>query len=409
MKFQQVKHSMIETANTLSNAKQDYEVVVVGGGFAGSCAAVFLDQQNIRSALIDPSKILPKDFRCEKFNREQMATLERLGVARAIEKNCTPLDDIWIARKGRLLNKMKYPHYGFSYETAVQAIRDQVGDNTDLVNSKVTQIEDMGDHQKLTLVDGSEIRSRLVVLANGLNPKLDNQLGTTRTMMSKEHELVLGFDIRPSQGNAFRFDSLTFWPERASEKLAYFTIFRYVDGYRVNTFGYWEKHDPFIHQCKSAPIAALEKLMPSLRGMIGGFEVEGRVQVRPVDIYQNHPARSSGVVLVGDAYSTSCPGAGTGTTKALNDVEILCNKYIPEWLNSDNINASMIEAFYQDEEKCKIDQDSFDQAFFLKSISMEKDTKWMARRWIRFFYHLGMGTLGNLSDMVRASGKERSA
>ena len=42
--------------------------------------------------------------------------------------------------------------------------------------------------------------------------------------------------------------------------------------------------------------------------------------------------RKAGVVLIGDAFATSCPAAGTGARKVLTDVERLCNVYVPKWL-----------------------------------------------------------------------------
>lgn len=403
----------LNVSRTLSTQKSKaennnyYDVVIVGGGIAGSCAAAFLSDSKYKSVLVDPNEVLPKDFRCEKFNRDQMATLERLGFSQKIYETCTPLDDIWIARRGKLVNKMSYPHYGFSYETAINAIRGYIDKPNQMIVSKVKSIEKQGDIQKLVLADGQELEAKLVVLSNGLNPGLRKQLGTTQTMMSKNHEMVLGFDIMPVEGNVFEFDSLTFWPEKASEKLAYFTIFRCDDGFRVNTFGYWEKHDPIMQAFKSEPEKTLAKLMPSLEGMIGKFEVKSRVHVRPVDIYQNNPGKCDGVVFVGDAYSTSCPGAGTGTTKAVNDVEILCKKYIPKWLEAKQINSHMIDEFYSDEDKRSADDESFHQAFFLQSISMDKSLIWGARRWMRFFYHLGKGTLAGMPGFGR--GKEKKA
>ena len=66
--------------------------------------------------------------------------------------------------------------------------------------------------------------------------------------------------------------------------------------------------------------------------MMGDFTVTGFVQVRPVDLYVTKGYRQNGVVLVGDAFSSSCPAAGTGARKVVVDVERLCNVHIPRWL-----------------------------------------------------------------------------
>lgn len=320
------------------NSETSYDVAIVGGGIAGSCMAAMLSKINVKAILIDPNEILPVDFRCEKFDRGQMACIEAMGISEKIYSAATSNENIWIARKGKL-----------------------------------------------------------VILSNGLNPNLRKQLNAEQIILSKNHEMAIGFDIEPIEQGQFEFDSLTYWPEKQSEKLAYFTIFKSGDVFRVNTFGYWDKTDPIMQGFVKAPEQTLAKLMPNLEGMIGKFKVISHMRVRPVDLYQNYPSKTcDGVVFIGDAYATSCPGAGTGTTKAMNDVNVLCEKYIPDWLEADKIDAQMIDAFYQDEDKKAGDASSLNAAYFLKSISTDKSLIWGARRWMRFFYHVGKSKIAKL-------------
>jgi len=385
------------------------DVAIIGGGIAGSTAAVLLQNAGINAILIDPHEVMPKDFRCEKFNRDQMEVLERIGISDNIYSECTYIEDIWIARQGRLVNKMTYQHYGFSYETAINAIRNYLEKPNKLVLGKVKSIESGKTEQKLVLTDGKEINARLVIMANGLNPGLRKQLDVSQTMLSKQHEMAIGFDIEPIDDNEFEFDSFTFWPEKASEKLAYFTAFKSADSFRVNTFGYWQKDDVFMQDLKQTPEKALATLMPSLENIIGAFKVSGRVHIRPVDLYQNHPEKCDGVVFVGDAYSTSCPGAGTGTSKAVIDVEVLCSKYIPTWLSKNEITTETLSEFYQDETKLQSDASSLNEAYFLKSLSLEKTLIWGARRWMRYFYHLGKGAMSGMPIISKKSKPSKAA
>jgi 2-polyprenyl-6-methoxyphenol hydroxylase-like FAD-dependent oxidoreductase len=55
-------------------------------------------------------------------------------------------------------------------------------------------------------------------------------------------------------------------------------------------------------------------------------------KIRPVDLSAAKDYRREGRVLVGDAFATSCPAAGTGLDKAFTDVERLCHVHIPRWL-----------------------------------------------------------------------------
>jgi 2-polyprenyl-6-methoxyphenol hydroxylase-like FAD-dependent oxidoreductase len=378
------------------NVSADYDVAIVGGGIAGSCAAAILKNTNIKSVLIDPNENMPVDFRCEKFDHKQMAIVERLGISEKIYKATTPIENIWIARNGKLVNKMVYPHYGFSYERVINAVRDYLDKPRDMILGKVKSVEQCEGFQKLVLADSREVSARLVILSNGLNPGIRKQLGVTQTMLSKNHEMAIGFDVEPETEGQFEFDSFTYWPEKASDKMAYFTIFKSADVFRVNMFGYWQKNDPVLQELIQDPVQCLAKLMPSLEGMVGRFKPVSRVHIRPVDLYQNHPSQCEGIVFVGDAYATSCPGAGTGTTKAMNDVDILCNRYIPEWLGSGKFGQSEIETFYQDLEKIQSDEVSLNEAYFLRSITLDKSIVWGARRWMRFFYHLGKSKIANM-------------
>ena len=90
---------------------------------------------------------------------------------------------------------------------------------------------------------------------------------------------------------------------------------------------------------------------------------------------------------------TSCPAAGTGTSKVFTDVERLCNVYIPQWFASEGMGAEKIGAYYADPVKNACDQHSFNKAFTLRSMSIDQSLSWRARRWSRFLARLVIGTV----------------
>ncbi len=368
------------------------DIAIIGGGVAGSAAAAMLGKSGHDCILIDPHEVYPDDFRCEKLNRPQMQTLENMGLANAVFKSCTPIESVWISRLGHLLNKVNYPHYGFSYQTLITAIRDDIPKTVKKVFSKVKTIENTATKQTLTLVDGTQVTCRIVIMANGLNPGLRRQLGVEQEMLSRHHVMAVGFDLKPENNNNFGFESLTYWPEKVSSKMAYFTAFKNDGKFRANLFGYWKRDEETILNLQTAPEEALTCLMPSLEKTIGKFSVDGRVHVRPIDLYQTHSHTCDGVVFIGDAYSTSCPGAGTGVGKALIDVKQLCGTHIPDWLESNELSAKTIGDFYKDPEKLESDTDSINGAYFLHGISTKLGPGWSGRRWIRFIYHFARGT-----------------
>ena len=132
--------------------------------------------------------------------------------------------------------------------------------------------------------------------------------------------------------------------------------------------------------------------LPRLRALIGDVEVCD-VKIRPVDLYVSKGYRQAGIVLVGDAFGTSCPAAGTGCNKVFTDVERLCNVHIPRWLLTAGMGEDKIAAFYDDEVKIACDKYSADKAHYLRSLSTETELAWRARRGAKFLAHLGKGAL----------------
>jgi len=117
------------------------------------------------------------------------------------------------------------------------------------------------------------------------------------------------------------------------------------------------------------------------------------VKIRPVDLYVSKGHRQAGIVLVGDAFATSCPAAGTGCNKVLTDVERLCNVHVPRWLATPGMGMDKIVAFYDDEVKVACERYCLDKAFYLRAMSTETAFVWSARRGTKFLGHLGKGTL----------------
>jgi 2-polyprenyl-6-methoxyphenol hydroxylase-like FAD-dependent oxidoreductase len=151
--------------------------------------------------------------------------------------------------------------------------------------------------------------------------------------------------------------------------------------------------DPWLKGFRENPEAALKSVMPRLKTLIGGFRVEGPVKMRPADLYSTQNTERAGIVLVGDAFGTSCPAAGTGASKVFTDVERLCNHHIPGWLSTDGMGEEKIAQFYADPVKQACDEASLQKAYRLRELCMSEALNWRARRAARFLIHRGMNTL----------------
>lgn len=375
---------------------QDIDIVVAGGGLAGSTAAAMLARDGFSVAIVDPHRVYPPDLRCEKLDGPQVDILRRTGLADAVMRAGTLDGECWIARFGHLIEKRGGDQYGILYDTLVNTIRAEIPPSASVINGKVVAIANSADRQVVTLSTGEQISARLVVVASGLDVGLRHALGMTREDISRCHSITIAFDLKPVGRSQFDFPAMTYYPERASDRLAYITLFPIGSMMRANFMVYRDMNDPWLREMRHHPEAALFSVMPGLRKFTGDVEVVGPVKIRPADLYVTHGHVQPGVVLVGDAFGTSCPAAGTGTNKVFTDVERLCNVHIPNWFASDGMGTDKIAAFYADPVKTACDRQSFDKAFHLRSLSIDESLPWRARRWGRFLGRLAISTVRRL-------------
>jgi 2-polyprenyl-6-methoxyphenol hydroxylase-like FAD-dependent oxidoreductase len=378
------------------------DVAIVGGGLAGSTAAAMLGHAGISAVLIDPHPVYPAELRCEKLGGEQLDLLRDTGLADTTLRATTLDGEVWEARFGYVVARKVSDQHGIMYDTLVNTLRGQIPQDVATLHVKASSISNGPERQKVVLSSGEEISARLVVLANGLNVGLRHTLGIKRRLISECHSLTLGFDVEPIGGAAFRFPALTYWPKRSSARMAYLSVFPIGGKMRANFMVYREMTDPWLQQFRQAPEQTMRALMPGLQRMMGDFKVSGPVKIRPADLFVTDGYLQPGIVLLGDAFSTSCPAAGTGTTKVFTDVGRLCNVYIPQWLATDGMDVQKIAEFYNDPEKMACEARSLAKAFHLRSLSIENGLSWRAQRWARFIVRLAHGTRRSIHERLSA-------
>jgi 2-polyprenyl-6-methoxyphenol hydroxylase-like FAD-dependent oxidoreductase len=374
------------------------DILVAGGGLAGSTTAAMLGRAGYDVVLVDPHETYPPDFRCEKLDGSQVRILRRTGLADAVLRATKHDGEVWVGRFGRLVMKRPSDQFGILYHDLVNTIRGEIPSAVDVIHAKVTAISTAPDRQTVSLSNGEAVSAPLVVVANGLNSGLRQTLGMARDEFSPCHSIAIGFDMTPLNRLAFEFPALTYYPERTSNRMAYLSLFPVGTTMRANLMVYRDLRDPWLQQLRAAPRETLLATLPGLRDLTGNFAVGGAVKLRPADLYVTRNVRQAGVVLVGDAYATSCPAAGTGAGKAFNDVERLCNVHIPRWFKTDGMGEGKIAAFYEDPIKCDYDSYSTEKAYDLRALSLDDAPIWRARRWARFVGQFAIGAVRRMHE-----------
>jgi 2-polyprenyl-6-methoxyphenol hydroxylase-like FAD-dependent oxidoreductase len=377
------------------------DIAIIGGGLAGSTAAAMLGRAGIPAILIDPHPIFPSDFRVEKLGGvEQIERFRRTGLADAILRCATHDSENWIARFGYLLAKVPSQQFGIIYDRLIEAIRAEIPDALEKIYAKAVSISTSADRQRVALSTHEEVSARLVVLANGLNVGLRHMLGIERRIVSRCHSISIGFDLSPIGRSAFDFPAMTYFSERPSDRIPYISLFPIGERMRANLFTYRQIDDPWLIEMRRAPVATLSASLPRLTRITGSFDISGEIKIRPADLCVNTGYRQPGVVLVGDAFETTCPVTGTGTDKVFTDVERLCNVHIPAWLASDGMGEDKIAAFYDDPVKQACDAWSFAKAYSFRSVSIDNAIRWRVQRWARCCAWLGRGLLQRFAKMA---------
>jgi 2-polyprenyl-6-methoxyphenol hydroxylase-like FAD-dependent oxidoreductase len=214
---------------------------------------------------------------------------------------------------------------------------------------------------------------------------------------------MLGFDLIPRGRAKFDFKALTYYSERPGDRTAYITLFPIGATMRANLCVYRDMKDPWLRAFREAPQQTLFDALPNLRRLLGDFDVPDFVKIRPAALYVTKGHRRAGIVLVGDAFATSCPAAGTGTGKVFTDVERLCNVYIPQWFATEGMDLKKIAGFYDDPVKRARDAHSLAKAYRLRSMSLETGLGWRLRRSARFAARLAAGILRPASGRLQTT------
>jgi 2-polyprenyl-6-methoxyphenol hydroxylase-like FAD-dependent oxidoreductase len=367
-----------ETGATASPVEIEADVVILGAGASGCAAAAAISRAGHRVVMVDLHRIYPSEFRAEKFGERQFAYMSKFGLGPAGRENLTRFEGVWLYNYGRIVDRLDKPEYSLDYGDFVNGLRRALPAEVTLLFGKVQTMATGADRQELTLADGTRITARLLVLATGLIDVARRALGIDKRVISEAHSLIFGFDLAQPPA-AFPFPSLVWYLDRPADRGAYLALFPIKDRMRANLFTYKKLADPWVKACRADPAAALHALIPDFERHFGRLDVAGPVAARPVDLIRTENFLKPGVVLIGDAFMTTCPTTGTGIDRAFGDVDALI-RHLPGWLATPGMDVDKLAAFYADPAKTERDMLALRSSFRDRAMRMNVGFVGRARR-----------------------------
>lgn len=360
------------------------DIAIVGGGLAGSLAAAVLARAGHRVVLIDKREVYPEEFRVEKLAGQQLDILRRLGFIDELAAAACHYGRVLNIRDGKVVDIGLGEAYGLSYHRLVAMARGLIPAASTFMVDQVTGLRCSSELQQLSLASGKRISARLVILATGMAGALGHHLGITRRVLASRHSVSFGFTIAGPDSAPFGFEALTCYGERPADGVDYLSLFPVQAGMRANLFMFRDPSDPIMRELRRETASTLLRLMPGLKPFLGDFHVTDRVQSWVMDLSIAEGHLQPGVVLIGDAFQTNCPAAGTGVSRLLVDVERLCTEHVPRWLKTPGMGLDKISQFYADESKVAADQRSLRMARFRQALTSGNDLRWNVQRRLHF-------------------------
>ena len=334
--------------------KQEYDIVIVGGGMVGATLACALAARDASSALsvliVDAqtpahknnnagSNELEKvsfDSRSTALSSSSKLILERFGLWPQLSAGVCPIKQIHVSDQGRFgatkLNSDDFgvPALGYVVENAafgaaLKATLAQLPRCTMIAPARVTSATPSATGMDIELDSGeagvsaepSRVAAKLLVIAEGGASPLCNQLGIMRSNEDYgQHALIANVGLSQSHaGVAFeRFTN--------SGPLAMLPLLP-VDGEPRASLVWTLEADESEYYAALDDAELLARLQEKFGGRLGRLKRIGSRALYPLSLRVAQEQIRPGLVLLGNVAHTLHPVAGQGMNLSLRDIEAL--------------------------------------------------------------------------------------
>ena len=303
--------------------QQHHDIAVVGGGLAGSVAALAAAAEGWRVAFIAPAP--PRqDGRTTALLSESIDLLSRLGVWEDVRGVSAPLRTMRILDGTKRLFRAPPVSFhsreidldAFGYNIPNQPLFDVLQEatrNSDLIErfeSPLVNAEQSDDAVALFLEDGTGITALAALAADGRGSKLRDAIGIrVKTWTYPQTALVMNF----SHGIAHGDISTEFHTEQGP-----FTQVP-LPGNRSSLV--WAVRPEDVDGILALPRDALNREVETrMRSILGAVEVEGKIQAWPLSSLIADSFGTGRTMLVGETGHAFPPIGAQGLNLGLRDI-----------------------------------------------------------------------------------------
>ena len=316
-------------------AAVDCDVAIVGGGLAGSAAALAAAAAGVRCAIIEPRAVgapARMPLRALALSEVSRRILERVGAWRAVRERACPVRKIHVSEQGvfgvtricarreglealgyvvTAADLLRALHQTLAATLSVSVFSPARATAVERAPDRVCVVVDTGDGTR-------RLRARLLVLADGGASDFSRQLGfEARTKDYRQSAIVAAVEAEAAGGNG------------AGEHVAY-ERFTPNGPLAVLPIGGRRRVVAWVHpEAAAAAVAALSdadfivRLQRVLGLRLGRLENPGQRFVYPLALRHSPGVARERSVLLGDAAHRVHPVAGQGFNLTLRDVAFL--------------------------------------------------------------------------------------
>ena len=329
--------------------KQDYDVLIIGGGLAGNCLALALQQSDLKIAIIEAStaeqlRNSPAGDRALALASGTVKMLDALGVWQRAKSAATAIEKIHISDQGhfgktRLSAKQEgvialgYVITARDLESAVADLVDQAGIEQ-ICPARVMGIASDDTFAHISLKQGQEshnLSAKLVVGADGGQSSVRKLLGIEQSVTEYQQTAIVT-TIKTAEAH----DNTAFERFTTSGPLA---LLPFKDEYAV----VWTRNTDDAEQLMLESEAGfIESLQACFGYKLGQFTLTAPRRSFPLSLIQAKSMYSGRAVIIGNAVHQLHPVAGQGFNLGLRDVVQLAEMILKAAEQGTDIGAQQL-------------------------------------------------------------------